>query len=313
MKLQDSTESMPKNGGITKLDREIAEFLRLSGRKIPASLAAKSRAAMKSLLLRKRNAEIEQRIQGAKLNGKAPIAVDDPANREVLDAILRLHKSAARTKVLPFPEVAPALGGVSSVFSGTAVPPFDFAYKTPLAFSVVTPLEGDPTMSGTASHNGQISASVVTSEIPALYSAGREHATVGIYFRPVGPGRLTISSSPTFSFGWTISSLNSEGIFFAVGSICLDICGVNGEGESVDVEDRQSIYLESASGNNNEFGAQRSLSASLQVIPSMIYSCYVYLDVGAFAVWPDGLAMSMMSATVPSISYEFAGKFPLKP
>ena len=71
--MQDSVESMPKKCGITRPAREVAEFLRLGGRKIPAKLAAKSRAAVKaavkSMLLQKRNAEIEPRIQGAKLKG----------------------------------------------------------------------------------------------------------------------------------------------------------------------------------------------------------------------------------------------------
>lgn len=60
MRLQESTEWKPKNGGMTKHDGEIANLLRLGGRMIPASLAARSRAAMKSMLLRKPNVEIEQ-------------------------------------------------------------------------------------------------------------------------------------------------------------------------------------------------------------------------------------------------------------
>jgi hypothetical protein len=51
---------------------------------------------------------------------------------------------------------------------------------------------------------------------------------------------------------------------------------------------------------------KKSLSASLQVTPSLVYLCFV--EVFAFALgmgWPGSLATAMASATVPSISYGF--------
>lgn len=302
MKVQESTEWTTKNGGMTKHDRGILDLLRLGGRKIPATLAAKSRAAMKSTLLEKRDAEVEQRIERARLKGRSPIAVEDSANRETLDASLRLNKSVANAKV-PFPKAAPANSGVW-VLSGTVAPPFDIAYTMALPFASVIPILGDPTMSAAASQDGQICASVVTGISDGL-NAGREIAIVGFHFIPPGPGTLKIWASPTYSFAWKINSMNNEDIF-DVGSISLSIGSLNREGE-IDpiVEDFQNIYSKSGTGNDEECGVQKSLSISLQVTPGSLYSCCVYLDVGAFAFWPESLASSMMSATVPLIGYEF--------
>jgi hypothetical protein len=122
---------MAKKSGATEHDLEIAKFLRLGGRKIPARFTAKARAAMKSMLLQKLDAGTDLRIQGARLygdlNGKSAIAVDDPRNRETLDAILRLHRKFANKKV-PFPKVSPQFGAFppgTISFSGTVVPPFE--------------------------------------------------------------------------------------------------------------------------------------------------------------------------------------------
>jgi len=104
---------MAKKSGISKHDREMAELLRLGGKKIPPGLTAKASAATKAMLLKRLDAEKGLWLQGArlysKLKGGSPITVDDPENRETLDAILRLHNKAAGKK-LAFPKVAPALG-----------------------------------------------------------------------------------------------------------------------------------------------------------------------------------------------------------
>jgi hypothetical protein len=306
MRLQESTESKPKNGGMTKHDPEIADVLRLGGRKISARLAADSMAAIKSMLLKKRDAQLEQRMQRAKLNGGSPISVDDPANREMLNANLLFHKNALSTKV-PFPRVEPANGGIW-VLKGTVAPPFDIADKLALPFAVPLPIIGDPTMSATANPNGQMSASVVTGISDGL-NAGREHAIVGFYFYPPGPGTLSVWTSPTYSSAWKIKSMNNEDVF-AVGSISLCLGCINAEGEFDSVkEDYQNITYGSGTGHNQESGVQKLLSTSLAVTPGLVNSCFVYLDVAAMALWPWSLASSMMSATVPSIHYEFVEKF----
>lgn len=306
MKLEDSTELVPRHGGVTKHDRRIAQVIRLGGRKISSRLAVKSRVAMKSMLGKKGNPEIEQRIQRAKLKrAESSIAPEDPSNRKTLEANLLLNKSVANSKV-PCPSVAPAKSGVWHL-SGTVAPPFDIAYTMALPFASVIPILGDPTMAATSNQEGQLSASVVTG-ISVGLNAGREIAIVGMHFTPPGPGKLKIWANPTCSFAWKISSTNDEDIF-DVGSISLSIGGVNSRGEidSV-VEDFQNIYSQNGAGNNEEGPGQQSLSISRQVTPGSLYSCCVYLDVGAFAFWPESLASSMMSATVPSISFEFVGR-----
>lgn len=306
MRLQESSESKPKNGGMTKHDGEIANLLRLGGRIIPASLAARSRAAMKSMLLKKLNVEIEQRLQKAKLISLSSIALDAPANQKTLDASLRLNKSALDTK-LAFPEVEQANGGIW-VLQGTVAPPFDIADELALGFATVIPITGDPTMSATANPIGQISASVVTGISDGL-NAGREHAIVGFYFYPPGPGTLRVWTSPTYSFAWKINSMNNENVF-AEASISLSLGRINTQGEfEALVEDYQNLAHGSGTGYNQESGVQKSLSTSLEVTPGLVNSCFVYLDVAAMAPWPWSLASSMMSATVPSISYEFVEKY----
>lgn len=307
MRLQESTESKPKNGGITKQDVEIANLVRLGGRKmIPESLAAQPRSAMKSMLLKKRNIEIEQRLQKAKLNSSSSIALDDPANRETLAASLRLNSRALNTQ-LAFPKVDTANAGIW-VLQGTVASPFDIADELAMGFATVIPILGDPTMSATANPSGQISASVVTGISDGL-NAGREHAIVGFYFYPPGPGTLRVWTSPTYSFAWKINSMNNESVF-AEGSISLCLGRINADGEFESVaEDYQNVANGSGTGHNQESGVQKLLSTSLEVTPGLVNSCFVYLDVAAMAPWPWSLASSAMSATVPSISYEFVERF----
>jgi hypothetical protein len=311
---------MAKKGGMAKHDLEVAEFLRLGGRKIPAGLAAKARAAaMKSTLPKKPGAGTDLRVQGAKLYGElkgaSPIAVDDPANRGPLEAILRLHKKVA-SKKLAFPVVLPGGGPVSVVFSGPLGPPFDFADSALIlginpngTFEV-----GNPTRLGTANVNGQISASAVTPETGE--SAGGELAQVGSYFCPPGPGTLTISASPTYSFEFLTNSLNTAPVY-AEGWIELIISGVDEQGDQVWAENLYGVdplfygYQSGQIQSGFQFGVQESVSASLAVTPSFLYSCYVRVTVEvAGEGWPGSLAVAMVSATVPSISYEFVGDFP---
>lgn len=304
MKLQESTEPMTKNGDMVQHDREIADSLRLSGRKIPADLGAKVETAIKSMLLKKRDTDIERRIQRAKRNGGSSSAVDAPANQETLNENLLLHKSVMNAEV-QFPRAAPANGGVW-ILRGTMAPPFDIAFATPQAFFGGP--WGNPVTSGSASPNGQISASVATGISDGL-NAGREIAVVGFHFYPPGPGTLRIWASPSYSFAWKINSTNNEDIF-DIGSISLSIGNLNADGEFDPVaEDFQNVYFKTGTGSNQESDVQKSLAISLDVKPGMVNSCFVYLDVAAMAPWPWSLAWSMMSATVPSIGYEFVEKF----
>jgi hypothetical protein len=100
----------------------------------------------------------------------------------------------------------------------------------------------------------------------------------------------------------------------AAGSLWLVVFGVNDQGDYLSpIEDVQGLFSEFTFGQfqyGGQLGAQQSLSASLHTTPSFVYMCYVAADVWVLGEgWPGSLAVSMVSATVPSISYEFAGEF----
>ena len=299
---------MAKMSGMTKQDLKVMEFLRLGGTKIPAGFASKATAATKSMLREKLGAGNALRKQGAKLyselKGASTVAVNDPANKKALDGPLSLHKKIAGKK-LAFPKV-PA--GVSvflpGSISGTIAPPFEFADTIPALLANVS----NPTLSVSASVNGQISASAASSQTPG-FNGGSEYARVGIFFHPMTQGTLTISASPTYSFVWSTNSLNATDVR-SNGDVGLTIYGMDEFGRiSATAGDFYESWNEFATGQINldfKFNVKKSLSASLQVTPSLVYLCFV--EVFAFALgmgWPGSLATAMASATVPSISYGF--------
>jgi hypothetical protein len=299
---------MAKTKGMTKHELDTTEFLTLGGRKIPAGAASNARAEAKAALLKKLNAVNDPRTEGAKLYGElkggSPIAVDDPANRKTLDAILRLHRRVA-SKKLQFPKVTSPFGGFlpgSLSFSGTWVPPFTF----------INPEK--PTSSSSANTNGQISASVVTPETGS--SSDTEIAQVGAYFSPPVPGTLTISATPTYSFEELTNSLNTAPVQ-ASGAILLlispmgDAVGISG------AEEFEQLFFYCISGQiqfDFQFDQPQPLSASVQVTPPFMYLCSVMVMAGASGEgWPGSLAVSMVSSTVQSISYAFdADPFPVR-
>jgi hypothetical protein len=296
---------MAKKNVPTKQDCDVIKFLRVGGGKIPAGLIAKARAVTKSTMQKKLNVATNRRLEGAKLYGElkggSPIAVDDPANRKTLDAILRLHRTVA-SKRLPFPKVTAPFGGFppgSIVFSGTRVPPFDFA----------SPDSGSAPTFSTANTNGQISANVATPESGS--SSGLEVAQVGIQFSPPVAGTLTISTTPSYSYEWSTNSLNTTPVQ-AFGSIMLLISAVNPPvGAQSGIEDVEPIFFQCVSGQiqfDFEFGVQQPFSASMAVNPALEYLCSVVVTAAAMGEgWPGSLAVAMVSATVPSISYSFVG------
>lgn len=298
---------MAKKSGATKYNLELAEFLRTGGRKIPASLAAKAKAATRSMLLGGAAAEME--IEGAKLyselKGGAPIAVDSAASRKTLDAILRLHRRAASQK-LPMPKVTPALFPVSGGFSGTVFPPF-FTDQVPyLDPKNVT----NPKVQCSANENGQISASVVTSEKPG-FNHGKAFALVQVPLSSPGPGTFTVSATPTYSFEWSANWLDSYYVL-SRGQITLGIIGET-EGAAPEYLTAQEDYVKWQSNSlapapqfGFQFGVQQSLSVSLYVNGPLFCNCYLVVCVEAAGIgWPGSLAVAMAWATVPSISYAF--------
>jgi hypothetical protein len=299
---------MARKRGATKQHMQAMEFFQMGGTRIPAGFASKAAAATKSMLRERVDARSVLRKQGAKLlgelKGASPIAVNDPANKKALDGLLSWHKKLAGKK-LPFPKVPAGLGGfLPGSISGTIVPPFNFADSIPALLANVS----DPTLSVSASVNGQISASAVSSQTPG-FNGGSEYARVGIFFHPMTQGTLTISASPTYSFQWSTNSLNTSDVSSS-GSVGLTIYGMNEMAHILATAgDLYESWQELATGEINldfAFDVQKSLSVSLNVTPSLIYICFV--EVFAFVLgmgWPGSLATAMASATVPSISYAF--------
>ncbi len=299
---------MAKKSGATKQDLRVMEFLRLGGTKIPAGFASKAAAATKSMLRKKLDAGIVLRKQGAKLyselKGASTVGVNDPANKKALDGLLSWHKKIAGKK-LPFPKVPVGVGGFfPGSISGTIVPPFDFADSIPALLANVS----NPTLSVSASVNGQISASAVTSQTPG-FNGGGEYARVGIFFHPMTQGTLTISASPTYSFEWSTNSLNTSYVTSS-GDVGLTIYGMNDLAQILATAGADyELWEELATGQINfdfGFNVKKSLSASLDVTPSLVYLCFVEVEAAVVGMgWPGSLATAMASATVPSISYEF--------
>lgn len=302
---------MAKSTRTSKADARLEQLLRFGGSKIPADLAAKSVPAIKALLKKRLPTRNDLRAQGLKLygalQGASPIDVHDPANKPALDALLALQEKIAAKK-LPFPKVRPDVGGGFGASGGTVVPPFDFYDVIPALGANVT----NPTMSGSANPNGQISASVATSFTPG-FNTGSEYARVGFCFRPFLNGTLTISSAPTYSFWWSTNSINpSDGAIASV-SIALNIYGVKNKQVlatagavyySCEVVDLPGVHFKFG------FDIQGSASAALQVTPELDYLCFVSVSADATGIgWPGSLATAMASASVPSISYRFLPLF----
>jgi hypothetical protein len=303
--------TMAKKSNVTKHNLEIAEFLRTGGRKIPAGLAAKAKAETRSMLLRKWAAGAEMQIQGAKLyrelEDEAPIAVDDPTKRKTLDAILRLHRRVA-SKKLPIPKAAPARFPVSSIFSGTMFPPFAIDSVSHLDSANIT----KPKVQCSANENGQISASVVTSE-KSGFNHGSALALVQFPLNSPGPGTLTISASPTYSFEWSANWLDRYYVL-SRGEVALAIIGATPVDATVqeDYVTWHSNLLTPPPQFGFQFGVQQSLSVSLYASSSVFCNCYLAVSVEAAGIgWPGSLAVAMASATVPSISYEFVPELAL--
>jgi hypothetical protein len=299
---------MAKKRAAAKQQTQISDFLRTGGTKIPSGFAHSATEAIRARLRDKLIAGTAVRKQGAKLlgglKGGSAVQLRDPANKKALDALLAWHKKRAAKK-LSFPKVPGDIGGVfPGSFSGTIVPPFDFADTIPTLLDNVS----DPTISASASRNGQISASAVSSQGRG-FNGGSEFARVGIFFHPMTAGTLTISASPTYSFQWSTNSLNTS-LVTSFGSVGLTIFGMN-EFQQIlagtnalyelwDEEDTGEINF------NFGFDIQKSLSISLNVAPTLMYLCFVEVDAHVVGMgWPGSLATSMASATVPSIHYSF--------
>jgi hypothetical protein len=307
---------MAKTSKGAKSKSTIADALRLGGKPVAASFAAKATDATKSMLTKRLQDVNSTRKQAAQLYGALrtshAVDVEDPSNKKALDALLNHHTKLAAKK-LAFPKVLVEAGAFfPGTISGTIVPPFDFADTIPTLLANVS----NPTLSASANVNGQISASAVSAQARG-FNGGSEYARVGIFFHAMTAGTLTISASPSYSFQWSTNSLNTT-LVRSFGSVGLTIYGMNelaqiaaSAGANYELWDEQStgeIHLDFG------FDVKKSLSVSLDVTHSLVYLCFVEVDAHVLGMgWPGSLATSMASATVPSISYQFVPRLVFEP
>ena len=138
-------------------------------------------------------------------------------------------------------------------------------------------------------------------------SSNTEFAEVGIYFSPPVAGTLTISTTPTYSFQELTNSLNTAPVE-AFGAILLNIYPIAAVGVSGLTESEQLFFycLTGQIQFDLQFDVPQPLTASLEVTPPVMYLCTVAVEAGASGEgWPGSLAVAMVSAAVPSISYAF--------
>jgi len=228
---------------------------------------------------------------------------NDPQTAQGLDGILSLHKKLAKQKLLA-PKILGDVGGIfPGRFGATITPPFDYAYS--LAFLD----SGSPTLTGSASKTtGQSSASAISNSTSP--SAGSVYTEIGIYLHPMfGPARLTVSAHPAFSIEWWTNSLNTTSPVRAFGSGALGVYAQTGEiGPTTGVDAIFDCWDEQATQTVLfDFGSNPHIpvSAQVQVDPSLECAIFVSTTTHVEAIgWPGSLAGSIMTVTLPSITFE---------
>jgi hypothetical protein len=241
--------------------------------------------------------------------GPQPIP-SDPRSQKAQDALLKLHAQFGK-KLLAPPHVPIETGGVTGGrIAVKVVPPFDFALtiNTPTTSSGFVPA----ITTAAASKNGQISCSALSAN---KRSIGDSFGMAGILFHPISEGILRVSANPTCSFQWSTNSLGNSEVRSG-GSVALVVHALEQRptepgdfGLAGSVAAIGKPWDESATGQLRfDFGTglQNPLSTQIAVSRSLIY--LVFVDVTCFVTnvdWPGSLASSMMSVSIPSITWEF--------
>jgi len=227
----------------------------------------------------------------------------DPQTAQGLDGILSVHKKLAKQKLLA-PRVLGGFGGIiPGRFGATITPPFDYAYS--LAFLD----SGSPTLTGSANKTtGQSSGSAISNSTAP--SAGSIYTEIGIYLHPMfGPAVLSVSAHPAFSIEWWTNSLNTNSPVRAFGAGALGVYAQTGEiGPTTGVDAVFDSWDEQATQTVLfDFGSNPHIpvSAQVQVDPSFECAIFVATTTHVEAIgWPGSLAGSMMTVTLPSITFE---------
>lgn len=257
-----------------------------------------------------RNATLLQMAKHlSEVQGQARPASGDRRTAKALDHLLGIHKKLAKQKLAP-PAVVPGPGGgVVGRITVTATPPYDFDQVIPGPYQAGFP----PILTGSANRStGQISSSAVTAWEPGL-TGGDMYTTVGIFFLPPGPGTLTVSVNPIYSFEWWTES------YFAAASASIHLGGllwvygtsiVGPLQQTGPVAQAFVLFNETETGDplivKDGFNLQGSASVSIPVDQTQVYLLYVAADCAIQGIGSLGsIAGSILSVTVPSISYEF--------
>jgi hypothetical protein len=250
---------------------------------------------------------------------KSAPGASDPQTTGALEGLLGMHKKLAAEK-LAAPKVFGGIGGVRpGSISATLVPPFDYNVQIP------TVLAGNqPNISGSADKNtGQMSVSCNTATEPG-FNGGSMYTTVGIYFHPVGPGTLTVRATPKYSFQWWTNSIPPSSLVRSFGSGNLNIYGVDvasqttgATGTILSTASQQFFSWEETQIDqiNLDFGfdLETTVTTEIDVDHTLVYLLFVDIEAGVEGVgWPGSLAGAEMSATVPSISYDFEPRLVLQ-
>jgi hypothetical protein len=295
------TKSKSAKGGA-----EVLNFFR-GGKPMPESFLRKRMAHAKSTMaarFKEKYAIDKQYVKFWNQIHKPPNPGNsDPQTAQGLDGILSIHKKLAKQKLLP-PGILGELGGIiSGQFGATIAPPFDYAYS--LAFQD----SGNPTLTGSADKTtGQSSGSAITNSTAP--SAGSIYTEIGIYLHPMfGPAILTVSAHPAFSIEWWTNSLNINSPVRSFGEGSLGIYAQTGEiGPSTGVIADFDSWDEQATNQVLfDFGSNPHIpvSAQLPVDPSLECAIFVATTTHVEGVgWPGSLAGSMMTVTLPSITFQ---------
>ena len=252
---------------------------------------------------------------------KSPVSgASDPERARALEGLLGMHKKLAAEK-LTAPNVFGGIGGIRpGSISATAVPPFDYNIQIP------TVLAGNqPSIAGSADKNsGQMSVSCSTATEPG-FNGGSMYTTVGIYFHPVVPGTLTVRATPKYSFQWWTNSIPPSNVVRSTGSGNLTIYGVDvasqttgATGTIINTANQQFFSWDEQQLDqiNLDFGfdLETTVTTQIDVDHTLVYLLFVDIDAGVEgAGWPGSIAGAEMSATIPSISYDFEPRLVLQP
>jgi len=237
----------------------------------------------------------------------------NPATARAVDDLLALHQKLA-SKKLQIPAVPGGLGGVlAGSISARATPPYDFD----VSLDTILGEAGQPTLSSSVNKDtGQMSVSAISSTDRG-FNGGSKYTTVGIYFHPTGPGTLTVTAMPVYSYQWWTNSLHPYSSVRSYGEVGLSIYGVDVANQTtgalntiITVAGKVAFQWDQQQAGqvSFDFGSdlQTSVSASAYVNHTLIYLLFIEAEAHVEGVgWPGSLAGSKLSVAVPSISYEF--------